>query len=209
MAKAGRPAQHNWDLIREEYVTGSDQTSFSQLSEKYGAKRVTIARHSGKEDWQAQRAQFRHQVAMKTRAKTSAHEAKLRAEQILTARHLRNVGAEGLMKLRQPTKRKMMVKGPDGKEVEVEVEGPSRLDSEMDMSQVRQCFKDAATIENQALGMDTEVRIRLDSEVSEILRRIRSVLAPTEYDRVIDVLAAEVEPVERLALPASSGQAEN
>lgn len=196
----------DWVAVREEFVAGGDDVTHVALGKKYHVERQTVTRHASKEGWNAQRTQFRHQVTKQTRERTSAHEAKLRADQIKTAAALRALAVEQLDKLRRPGKR--MVKGPDGKEVEQAT--PSLLEGQLDAAECRRYLRTAAQIENQALGIEAEVRITAGAEVEEILRRLKPVLGLTdeEYERALGALSPgpHEKVLDVLPLPSDRGK---
>jgi hypothetical protein len=181
----GRVPKVDWRAVQEEFVAGGDEVTHVALGEKYHVERQTVTRHASKEDWNAQRAQYRHQVTKQTRERTSAHEAKLRADQIKSAAALRGLATQALDRLRRPGSR--TVRDKDGNET-VQATAPP-LEAMLDAAECRRYLRTAAQIENQALGVEGELRIKLDAELTEILRRLQAILSTDDYGRVLDVLA--------------------
>lgn len=176
----GAPRKIDWSVPREEFVTGPDTVTIWHLAEKHGVRRETMSRRKQAEDWDGQRAQYRHQVVTKAREKASSYEAQRLNTILNVAKAMRGLAMQQLEKLRAPRKVKI-----DGKEVE----HPSRLESEMSTMEVRQWLLSAAALEEKAIGSEQEVEIRLRGELSVALEALRQGLSPEEYRKVLGILA--------------------
>lgn len=174
----GAPRKIDWRLPREEFVTGPDTVTIWHLAEKYGVRRETMSRKKQAEDWEGQRAQYRHQVVTKARERASAYEAQRLNTVLGVAKAMRGLAMQQLEKLRQARKL------PDGKEL------PSRLEAEMSVMEVRQWLLAAASLEEKAIGSEQEVEIRLRNELTAALELLKQSLTVQEYEKVLGVLAA-------------------
>lgn len=175
------PRSVHWPALRDEYVTGDDHVTHQTLATKHGVSRETVARHAGKEAWSDQRAQYRHQVSLKTQDRASTREAEIRARQVQVARTVTGIALEQLKKLNTP--------------VEVTRDGvvkllPSPLEKEMTVGQVRLWIESGMRLEREALGVSEEVELRLRGELEAALQRLREALPPDVYEQVLSVIAS-------------------
>jgi hypothetical protein len=173
-----------WPVLEDEYVVGSDEVTQTNLAEKYHTQRATVTRHATKGDWNTKRAQYRHQVAMKTRERTSVHKAKIRADQIKSGMALRSEAAEALLRLRKPRTR--IVVGRDGKETTDVL--PPLIEEQLDAVLVMRYMRAAAQIENAALGVQAEVKIGLIAELEDFVHLWYARLCPTCRKMTLDAI---------------------
>jgi hypothetical protein len=188
----GQRTKIDWQVVRDEFVMakeGSDSANKAALAKKYGVRRETLTRRSIKENWDTQHAQYEHQVAMKTRAKTSMHEAQRRTLQLQSAEVLRQLASEAFTLLRK--KGTKIEKGKTGEEIIVET--PAPIESQLTAAEARRFMQTAAEIENHALSLEGEIMMQLSVELKEILRRLSTVLSPEDYLRTLDVLSVPDE----------------
>jgi hypothetical protein len=57
----------NWEKIKHEWITGSDDVTFRTLAVRYKAKRTTISKRASRERWMADRRSFRRQARREAR----------------------------------------------------------------------------------------------------------------------------------------------
>jgi predicted signal transduction protein with EAL and GGDEF domain len=180
---AGR-SRVDWPAIRAEFVTGPDSMSFAALAAKHHVRRETVGRRASTEDWAAMRSQFRHQVAEKVGERRSDLEAERLSQQLDDALEVRGIAHEALARLRKPRRVKRR-----GKVVEL----PPLIEDEASLSEVRRLLLCAALLEREALDVEAQVRVRLETEIEEMLRRLGRVLSPRDYGRALEVLSVPDE----------------
>lgn len=76
--KKGRP-EHDWDSIRQEYITTN--ISRKELAKKYKIRERTIGEYCSKEGWVAQRKKYKEDLAQKTTRKLASKMATKKANE--------------------------------------------------------------------------------------------------------------------------------
>lgn len=61
-SKWGLLRMANWEKIRHEWVSGSDDVTFAALAIRFKIKRTTIAKRASRESWMRDRKAYRQQV---------------------------------------------------------------------------------------------------------------------------------------------------
>jgi len=142
--------RYDWETIRSEYVTGSDQVTLEGLAAKHGPRVDTVRRRSAREHWVAQREEHRRQSAKKAADLLSSRDAEIRVRHMRQARELQELA---LARLRQ-------------------------LDpSELTTTELRLYLKDACEIERKAAGIPDEVSLTGDALNAAIERELARLAA--------------------------------
>lgn len=92
--------RYDWELIRDQYVTGADEITLENLAAGEGSPSInTLKKRSAAEGWTDLRAQYRHQACTKTWETASTDEAEVRARHIRIARDMQEKALAALEKL--------------------------------------------------------------------------------------------------------------
>jgi len=156
----------DWQQIRERFVCGGHEVTHAVLAAEFKCARETITRRASKEGWAAQRSQYRHQVVTRSRGKASTLAAEHLARQLEDAETVRVLARKALAHLQTPQRVK-----------------------QLNVRDCRLLLLAAARIENQALGVEGEVNVRVVAEFETKLRLLLPALGDEVYNKVLDVLA--------------------
>ena len=83
MAKVTR---RDWERIKLDYVTG--ETSLRELARKHKVAVSTALRHFDRENWLAEREQYRNKIAQETKKRAAEEEITARVAAIRTAKDI-------------------------------------------------------------------------------------------------------------------------
>lgn len=78
--KKGRP-EHDWDSIRQEYI--STNISIKDLAKKYKVRERTVAEYCSKEEWVAKRKKYKQDVSKKVTSKLASKMATKKADEFM------------------------------------------------------------------------------------------------------------------------------
>lgn len=168
-----------------DYVTGDDAVTTQVIAERYGVRPETVRRWCSKHKWAAQRAQYRHMATQRGMEKASTTEAEIRARHINLGKTVQGIAMVQLTKLRNPRVKEIV--GGDGKASTKVI--ASLLEEQMDAPEVRRWLETGIKIEREAAGLEEEIRVRLESEVETILRKLQGALTTDAYRQVLNVLS--------------------
>ena len=157
----------------EGYVRGGDDVTLATLAEKYSIPANTLANHSAKEKWAAQREEFRRELKAVQRKKAIVTETEVRERQIKRGQLMQEVSLLG-------TKQHMLGTDPNGKPY-------SKL---ADAKELRLWMINGADLERKAAGLpsgDADVLVNLnvtpddverlsDEDLSALRAKIKSAL---------------------------------
>ena len=88
--------RYDWEKIRSEYVAGPNDVTLDVLRQKHGCGFSTIKARSSRENWDAQRRQYRYKANTKTIERASTDEAELRVFQMAGGRKLQELGLKSI-----------------------------------------------------------------------------------------------------------------
>jgi len=137
--------RYDWETIRSEYVSGSDQVTLEALAAKRGPAVDTVRRRSSREHWVAQREEHRRQAAKKAADLLTTRDAEIRVRHMHHARELQSRALERLQQL-DP--------------------------AELSPAEVRLYLKDACEIERKAAGIADELSFTGDELNAAIEREL-------------------------------------
>ena len=143
---------------------------------------------AAKEKWSVLRAQYRQQVTAKLLETTTIAEVEARIQHLEIGKNMVRLANTHLLRLTTPRKRKVVTRGPDGKDVEIDEVQPPLANDQATLDEVRRWFISGVAIQREALGIEELVKIRLEGEIKEALRTLENVLTAEEYLKVLNGL---------------------
>lgn len=94
----GRP-EHDWDSIRQEYI--STNISTRALAQKYGIRQATLNKHCSQEGWVKLRKQYKEKVVAKTSAKVASKVAAKKAGEFAKILELTSMAQDRILEMMQ------------------------------------------------------------------------------------------------------------
>jgi hypothetical protein len=128
----------DWELIRDEYITGSDTVTVRSLAHKHGVDQATVSGHSKREQWVALRQAHRQRVASKARESVITAQAGIRKRQMELGQRMQELGRTAMAQLAKRVKN---------------ADGTDRVVIELDATEARLFIKDGSEIERKAAGI--------------------------------------------------------
>jgi hypothetical protein len=178
----------DWEQVKTEYITGDEAVTLETVAKKHEVAAATVRRRAAKEKWTVLRAQYRQQVTAKLLETTTIAEVEARIQHLEIGKNMVRLANAHLLRLTSQRRKKVVVKGPDGKDVEIEEVLPPLANDQATLDEVRRWFVSGVSIQREALGIEELVKIRVEGEIKEALRTLEAVLTQEEYLKVLNGL---------------------